>query len=90
MPWRAVIRLLRPLTRIAEREFAAAIAFLSRHYTFLAVMALSIVGGAFFFAECYLSRYKHWNYWLWKSRAVTKTINFAAILFALKLMIGGM
>ena len=86
----AAIRLLRPLMRFAERELSAAIAFLSRHYTFLAVMVLSIGGGVFFFAKCYLSRYRHWNYWLWKSRAVTKTINFAAILFALKLMIGGM
>lgn len=84
------MRLLRPLTRLVGREFAAAAAFLSRHYTFLAVMVLSIAGGAFFFAQSYLQRYRHWNYWLWKSRAVSKTINFAAILFALKLMIGGM
>ena len=64
--------------------------FLNRHYTPLAVVSLFIAAAVFFFVTSYLFRYTHWNYWLWKNRAVTKTIYFGMVLIALKIILGVM
>lgn len=86
----AILRLLKPLTRVLERKLSFLLAFLDRHYTPLAVVALAIAGGAVIFVTSYLLRYRYWNYWLWKSRAVTKTICLGAVLAALKIIMGVM
>ena len=84
------LRLLRPLVRLAEREAGAVVAFIKRRYTPLAVLALFLAGGALFFIGGYMFRYSHWNWWLWKSRAASKTLYFGALLIAIKLLLGSL
>ncbi|MBQ8678321.1 MAG: hypothetical protein IJ530_00995 [Treponema sp.] len=86
----AILRLLKPLMRFLERKLSFLLVFLDRHYTPLSVVVLVITGGAVIFVTSYLLRYNHWNYWLWKSRAVTKTICLGAVLVTLKIILGVM
>ena len=83
-----VARLARPLMLRAERELSYLLALVGRYYTPLALLVLFITGAAFIFATGYLFRYANWNYWLWKSRAVTRTLCYGAILVTLKLLLG--
>ncbi|MBQ8680332.1 MAG: hypothetical protein IJ530_11290 [Treponema sp.] len=86
----AIFQVLKPLTRFLERKMAWLVFFLEKHYTPLAVVALIILGTVFFFVTSYLFRYNHWNYWLWKSRALVKTVYFGTILVAIKLVLEAM
>ena len=86
----AIFQFLKPLTRFLERKMAWFVFFLEKRYTPLAVVALIILGTIFFFVTSYLFRYNHWNYWLWKSRAVTQSVCFGTILVAIKLVLGAM
>ena len=86
----AIFSLLKPLTRFLERKMAFLFAFANRHFTPLAVVVIILCGTIFFFVSEYLFRYSHWNWWLWKSRAVTKTIYFGTVIIALKILLGVM
>lgn len=86
----AIFQFLKPLTRFLERKISFLFVFLDRHYTALSVVVLFIAGGTVIFVTSYLFRYTYWNYWLWKSRAVTKTIYLGVVLVALKIILGAM
>ncbi|MBQ9622561.1 MAG: hypothetical protein IJR39_04390 [Treponema sp.] len=63
-------------------------AFADRHLTLLAVAVIILCGMTFFFVSEYLFRYNHWNYWLWKSRAVTRSLCFGTVVATLKILLG--
>lgn len=84
----AMFSLLKPIMRLFEREIICLFAFLNRHYTPLAVVVMVLGGAIFFFFTSYLFRYNHWNYWLWKNRAITKTIYLGIVLITLKVILG--
>ena len=86
----AILQFLKPFTRFFERKMAYAFGFLDRHLTPLAIVVLIICAAVYFFSTSYLFRYTNWNYWLWKSRALTKTIYFGMILVVLKILTGVM
>ena len=83
-----VFQVLKPLIQFLDRKTAFVFGFLRKHYTPLAVVVLAITGTIVLFVTSYLFRYNHWNYWLWKSRAVTQALYFCIVLIAMKLLIG--
>ena len=90
MQYIAVFQSLKPAIKFLEQKTASLFRFLNNHYTPLAVVALTVLGSIFFFITSFLLRYNHWNYWLWKKRAITKSIYFGIILLILKILIGVM
>lgn len=86
----AIFKFLKPVSDFIERKMAVTFIFLNKHYTPLAVVVLIVLETTFFFVTCYLFRFNHWNYWLWKNRAIMKSIYFGIILLVIKLIIGVM
>lgn len=84
----SVLNFARPFARFIERKAFHLIAFLDRFYTPLAVVVLAILGSAVIFITTYLSRYSRWNYWMWRSRALTKAVYFVALLIIIKFTLG--
>ena len=86
----AILQFLKPFTRFFERKMAFMFYFLDRYLTPLAIIVLIICGALYFFFTSYLFRYTQWNYWLWKKRALAKTIYFGMVLGVLKILTGVM
>ena len=85
-----IFQFIKPVTQFIERKMVFVFSFLNKHYTPLAVIVMIILGFIFFYITSYLLRYNHWNYWLWKNRALTKAIYFSIVLISIKILIGVM
>jgi len=85
-----IFQLIKPVTRFIEKKMTNFLLYLNKNYTPVAVIVLIICSTIFFFVTNYIFRYSHWNYWLWKSRAMTSSIYFALVLIAIKFLIGSM
>lgn len=84
------LHFIKPFERLLERKAGILISALDRFYTPLAVVVLAILGAALIFITSYLSRYRSWNYWMWRRRALMKAIYFASLLVIIKFILGAM
>lgn len=86
----AIFQIIKPITQYIERKMAFFFNFLNKYYTPLAIVSLIVLGTIIIFLTSYLLRYNHWNYWVWKNRAIVKSIYFSIVLLVLKFLIGVM
>lgn len=70
--------------RSVNRIFLEALYFFDSHFTYLSILLIGIIGTIIFFISSYLCRYRKYDFWRWKSRALFKSISFWLILILIK------
>lgn len=78
------VRVIKPVMVSAERRISEILSFLCSHYTWLSVLAIFICGAAFIWIRTSMTRYSFYNYDMWKSRALSRSIYFGLLLVIIK------
>jgi hypothetical protein len=68
----------------AIKNFTGYLYFFDSHFTYLAILGMTIIGAAVYFTFGYLWRYKKYDWWRWKARALFKTVRLFVWLLIIK------
>lgn len=75
---------LRTIANLVLRKIIGSIYFLDSHFTYLAILLITVIGTVIFFLFGYIGRYNRYDYWKWKTRALYKSIRLSIFLILLK------
>ena len=81
---------LTSLAHLLDRRLAGFLRFVDVRFTPLAMLVLIIAGSAVIWITAYLFRYSRWDYWHWKTHAVSKTMALCVILICTKVILRSM
>ena len=75
------------IIRILNARLAYILHFLNTHFTPLALLVFIISGTVLILITSYIFRYSHYDYWIWRKRAVSKAFCWCVTLMAIKIIL---